>query len=199
MLNLLNWNKPLKVNGLVFLDSADAYEHFKDFDGEITIELNYKLNTEVKAPEKKDTVNIYQILVRQYMTKKSTPQFDFMKSQNNDIPMPYRVMYGHILEETKGMYKMELHARAEKDAVNCSRCWRKLTHPVSRMYGIGPECGGHGHSAPDSILKRIDDEEEAWKEIDKELRKITWTGWIPKKAIEHMVTVETKKVEEKIS
>lgn len=199
MLNLLNWNKPLKVNGIVFLDSQDAYEYFKDKDVEVTVELNYKQAKKVEVIEQ-ETTNIYRIEVRQYMTRKSTFGFTFMKEFNNDVPMPYRTMYGEVLEENKGLVKMKLHARAEKDSTVCMKCGRQLTHEVSKFYGLGPDCGGHGHQAPDSVMKRIADKEEAFKEIDRHLREtVTWEGWIIKKAIQSKQLVETKKMEETLS
>lgn len=42
MLNLLEWNSKIRVNGQIFNSSTEAYENFKDFTGEIKIELNFK-------------------------------------------------------------------------------------------------------------------------------------------------------------
>lgn len=55
-----------------------------------------------------DTPTVYEITVKKYMTHKSTPNFDFMKKWNDDKPMPAQTMRGIVLEETKGMIKMEL-------------------------------------------------------------------------------------------
>lgn len=41
MLNLLDWNNKIKVNGKIFSNSKEAYENFKDYTGELKIELNF--------------------------------------------------------------------------------------------------------------------------------------------------------------
>jgi len=196
MLNLLNYDRPLMVNGRKFNNSAEALEAFKDFKGPVQIHFSPKIDQKVepvKPPAASfPTKTIYRIKVRQYMTKKSTPDFDFMAKYNNDVPMPFRVMYGEILQETPGMYKMSLHGRAERDAVQCCRCGRQLTHPVSRVYGIGPECGEHGWQSNEWIDALIGNEEALFREADKRLRAVTWTGWIPKKAIESMMDFKEK-------
>jgi hypothetical protein len=107
-------------------------------------------------------------------------------------------MYGEILEETKGMYKMALHARAERDAVHCSHCMRALSHPISKIYGIGPICGEHDYFASDYTKSKIKDEDQLFKLADAELRKTTWTGWIPKSAIQSFREVEEVKAVKKV-
>ena len=54
------------------------------------------------------TSNFAIVTVKKYMTKKSTPSFEFMKKWNNDIPMPSIRMRGEKLQETRGMIKMKL-------------------------------------------------------------------------------------------
>ena len=122
----------------------------------------------------------YIIKVRQYMTKPATEDFDFQAKWNNDIPMPLRIMKGRVLKETRGMVMMDCIAVPLKTDV-CMRCGRPLTHPVSRLYGIGPECGGHAHINP------FDTEEELFAALDKvkeQLSQIKWRGWIIKSAVE---------------
>lgn len=122
----------------------------------------------------------YIIAVRQYMTKPASKDFDFQMRWNNDIPMPMRVMAGKVIQETRGMFKMECHGIALETGV-CMRCGRTLTHPVSRLYGIGPECGSHFHINP------FDSSEELYAELDKvkaQLESVRWTGWVIKSAIE---------------
>lgn len=41
MLNLLKWDKPIRVNGEVFSNSEEAYEKFKDYEGGVKIEINF--------------------------------------------------------------------------------------------------------------------------------------------------------------
>lgn len=53
---------------------------------------------------------MYKVVVKEYMTQKSTPDFDFMAKWNANVPMPRTVMFGDILNETKGMYFMALEA-----------------------------------------------------------------------------------------
>jgi len=127
----------------------------------------------------------YIIKVRQYMTKPGSPEFDFQTKWNNDVPMPFRVMKGTVLKETRGMYMMSCFAVPLNTNI-CSRCGRALTHPVSRLYGIGPECGGHAHVNP------FDTEEELYEhlnEIRQTLATITWTGWVIKSSIEEFSEV----------
>lgn len=124
----------------------------------------------------------YIIKVRQYMTKPATPEFDFQKKWNNDIPMPFRIMKGRALKETRGMVYMDCHAVPLETSV-CMRCGRTLTHPVSRLYGIGPECGGHAHINP------FETKEELYAELESvraKLLDIKWRGWIIKSAIEEV-------------
>lgn len=124
----------------------------------------------------------YKIQVKKYMTEKATPQFDFMANWNNDIPMPFVIMSGTIEKETRGMYYMKLHGRAEKTSV-CMCCGRRLTHKVSMLYGLGPECGQHAYINP------FDSEEELDKHIEEVYQKISevkWEGWIIKSAIKSM-------------
>lgn len=193
MLNVLNVNRPIIVNGAQYPNSKDAYAALKDFTGEVNIVFTpsnaVSAKPAVNPVEPKTTVidapvaKIYRIEVRQYMTKPGSPDFDFMTKYNNDKPMPLRVMFGEIIEETKGMYKMRLHGRAEKGTVQCSHCMRELTHPVSRVYGIGPICGGHFWESTDWIDAIVDNEEALFAEADRRLREIIWEGWMPKKSL----------------
>lgn len=202
MLNLLNIDKPIRVNGVEYKNSASALEALKNFTGEFKIEINFKpqqstegtetSRTQVDKPNTpsapQDSVDnaLYKITVRAYMTKKSTPEFDLMKKINNDVPMPFRTMFGTILEETKGMYKMKLHARPFPTS-ECMHCGKTLTHPVSLLYGIGPICGKHAHINPFDTEEELNANYEA---LRKALAEVTWEGWVVKKAITHMEVVE---------
>lgn len=122
----------------------------------------------------------YIIKVRQYMTKQASQDFDFQAKWNNNVPMPFRVMQGRVLKETRGMLYMDCHAVPLKTEV-CMRCGRPLSHPVSRLYGVGPECGGHAHINP------FETEEELYAALDsvkQKLSQIKWRGWVIKSAIE---------------
>lgn len=128
---------------------------------------------------------MYKITVRQYMTKPSTPEFNFMAQWNNNNPMPLRTMVGDIIQETRGMYFMRLHGDiTERTTRICMKCGRELTNPVSQFFGIGPECGGHGYVNPFDTEEELQKAVEAYK---KELNNITWTGWVIKSAITEFI------------
>ena len=126
-------------------------------------------------------MNIRRITVKSYMTKKATPEFDFMLRWNNDNPMPLRTMVGTVEKETKGMVYMKLHGDIYAEKIcTCMKCGRALTNPVSQFFGIGPECGGHNYVNPfnsDAELKA------AVSVYKAQLQKIKWSGWIIKSAI----------------
>ena len=99
--------------------------------------------------------------------------------------MPLRVMRGRVLSETRGMVYMELRA-CPIETDHCMKCGKPLTHPVSRLYGLGPECGGHYHINP------FDTEEElnaAIQEVRQKLNNVTWTGWIAKSGVDYATEV----------
>lgn len=60
--------------------------------------FEFTLNPKEVKPRKK-----YKITVKDYMTKKSTRDFDFMKKWNNDIPMPSTDLVVEFIRETRGM------------------------------------------------------------------------------------------------
>lgn len=198
MLNLLkDYKGAVEVNGQSFDSLDSALKGLKNFDGQLTIVLNKGAGERVsQASQQVEEVagdKIYRIKVRQYMTRPSTPQFDFHDKWNNGNPMPMRIMVGRKLKETKGMVRMELWGEiTEEVATYCMRCGRILTNPVSKYFGIGPECGNHGYNNP------FDDEEElkrAVKEVDKQLREIKWTGWVIKSAIQEETYLENRRLD----
>ena len=128
----------------------------------------------------------YIVRVKKWMTEETkSSNFDFMERWNNNIPMPFRVMRGRVLSETRGMVFMELRACVLKTDY-CMRCGRPLTHPVSRLYGLGPECGGHAHINPFNTEEEL---QAAIHEVRKKLNDITWKGWIAKSGIEYATEV----------
>ena len=124
----------------------------------------------------------YIVRVKKWMTE---DKMDFNGSWNNGRGMPFRVMYGRVLKETRGMVYMELKARRLKTDY-CMKCGRPITHPVSRLYGLGPECGGHYHINPFETEEQL---RQAVKEIDEKLNAIQWSGWISKSGIEYAMEV----------
>lgn len=182
---LQNWAGSIDINGTHY-DSVDALKTLK-FDDLETIHI--KLYPRQKTSVKNDceALQEYRITVKQYMTKKASPEFDFMQRWNNDVPMPFRTMIGTVVKETRGMVYMKLHADIWADKIHrCMKCGKVLTNPVSQYFGIGPECGNHNYVNP------FDTQEELKKAVDaykKELQNITWEGWIIKSAITEQVAL----------
>ncbi len=75
-------------------------------------------------------------------------------------------LYGHGTTETT---KMGI----------CSNCGRVLTHPVSVLLGIGPECGQHFHDW--DVVGGYS--EENIERLRNEVRKVKIDTWIPKSCI----------------
>lgn len=181
--------RPMKIDGIACTDVMKAIESIEDgAKVEIQLEAVKVQNQDVSSDMKTRILTAndmrvnrtYIIKVRQYMTKPSSPDFDFQAKWNGNVPMPFRIMEGRVLKETRGMLMMDCHAVPLKTDV-CMRCGRVLTHPVSRLYGIGPECGGHAHINP------FNTEDELYAALDsvkQKLADIKWRGWIIKSAIE---------------
>lgn len=157
------------------------FEEGKPF--EFTIEGKRKeINTEdyICPPvQKMEVGKSYKITVKKYMTEPATSTFDFQDKWNNGVPMPLRIMQGEIIKETRGMYYMSLQGKAEPTS-KCLVCGKPLTNPVSKLYGIGPEC-----SEKVGII-RIESEEESkekLKHIMEQIDDINWAGWVIKSAI----------------
>lgn len=128
----------------------------------------------------------YIVRVKRWMTQQTTDDsFDFMRHWNNNIPMPLRVMRGRVLSETRGMLYMELRACPLRTDY-CMKCGKPLTHPVSKLYGLGPECGGHYHINPFNTEEEL---QAAIQEVRKKLNEVTWSGWIAKSGVEYATEV----------
>ena len=128
----------------------------------------------------------YIVKVKPWMTNPtSNSGFDFMYHWNKNVPMPLRVMRGRVLNETRGMVHMELKACPLKTDF-CMKCGKPLTHPVSRLYGLGPECGGHYHINPFNTEEEL---QSAVDEVRHKLNDITWTGWIARSGVEYATEV----------
>lgn len=189
MINMLTaWQGPCEINGIRYSSINAFISENKPISGRITINLlsntekrlpegNKPDKTEIKKstdPEKKESEGCrFRITVKKYMTEQSSPGFDFMAKRNNDRPMPLRTMEGEILQETRGMVKMHLKGFGEATC-NCMRCGRTLTNPISRHYGIGPEC-----MSKLGLVRDINDVSG----IIEDLAEIEWEGWVIKSAI----------------
>lgn len=130
----------------------------------------------------------YKITVKKYMTEPATVNFDFQDKWNNGKPMPLCIMQGKVIKETRGMFYMSLEGKAELSA-RCSCCGRALTNPVSKLYGIGPEC-----SEKVGVI-RVESEEEArekWNELVQQIGNIKWEGWVIKSAIKEWEVLDSE-------
>lgn len=157
------------------------FEECKPF--EFTLQGKAKeINTEdyICPPiEKMEVGKSYKITVKKYMTEPATANFDFQCKWNNGKPMPLCIMQGEVIKETRGMYYMSLQGKAEPTS-KCLVCGKTLINPISKLYGIGPEC------SEKVGLIRIESEEEAkekLKHIMEQIDDISWTGWVIKSAI----------------
>ena len=181
MLSMLQgWKGKVEVNGQLFDDIRMVSPsvltnndlHIKLYpvtEKQVTSQSNSVEPAVVRA----DGDKLYEITVKAYMTRKATPEFDFMAKWNNDIPMPLRTMRGVVDKETRGMVHMKLRG-VGKEEIHCMRCGRQLTHPVSRHYGIGPEC-----MQKLGIVADIDDIEN----IKEQLVNVEWEGWVIRSSI----------------
>ena len=183
MLSLLeSWKGKVEINGEKYDSIQEVPESVKNsLTGQVHIKL--LVNTENATESHRDAQNgkEYRITVKPYMIKKSTPEFDFMERWNNDVPMPLVTMTGTKEKETKGMVYMKLHGDIIDNATHCMRCGRLLTNPVSRYFGIGPECGEFIHA---SVTEEdMEDIKKAVEKMRGQLRKVTWEGFVIKSAI----------------
>lgn len=184
MLSMLkDYKGPIEINGIKYDGVRDAIKRFKRNSDTITIKLSStseKHNRErVRARESRVQK---KITVKQYMTRKATEDFTFMREWNNDIPMPLRTMIGTVEKETRGMVYMKLHGDiTEEKTLHCLKCGRPITNPVSQYFGMGPECGGHNYINPFYSKEELENAVKEYRE--NVLKNITWEGWLPKSSI----------------
>ena len=178
MLKMLQaWKGAVEVNGHRF-DNISLITSDMLSSGDVHIKL-YPVDAKQQITTGKDVSEVavqsgeLKITVKPYMTRKGSPDFDFMTKWNNDVPMPLRTMQGTVQQETRGMVKMKLHGVGLQE-IHCLRCGKELTHPVSRHYGIGPEC-----MKKLGIVADIEDVDS----IKEQLVNVEWEGWVIKSAI----------------
>lgn len=189
---IASWKGTVEINGVTY----DSVEDARKFVAENSVSIEYIfLHAVQKNAEKRKITQFeskptqYVITVKQYMTKKSSPSFDFMAKWNDDNPMPLRTMIGTIEKETKGMVYMKLHGDIIAEQMHfCMKCGRPITNPVSQFFGMGPECGGHNYVNPFESEEELKSVVESYRR--NYLQKITWEGWIIKSAIESQEEVE---------
>lgn len=182
---LSNWKGAVEINGVLYDSVEDARKIVST--NKIVVD-SILLHTEHKNAEKRKITQFesnpeqYVITVKQYMTKKSSPSFDFMSKWNNDNPMPLRTMIGTVERETNGMVYMKLHGDIIAEQIQCCmKCGKPITNPVSQFFGMGPECGGHNYVNPFETEEELKSVVEDYRK--NYLQKITWEGWIIKSAI----------------
>lgn len=183
------------VNGTKYANVAAALDSLQAFEGTLTVLLNKEAESSKNSVTRSDnpivtasvTADIYQIKVRRYMTQPASPEFDFHTKWNNGNPMPMRIMVGKVLEETRGMVKMELWAEiTDEITTHCMKCGKALTNEVSKYFGIGPECGGHNYTNPFSTKEEL---KAAVAIMKQQLQEVRWTGWVIKTAIEEETVI----------
>jgi len=192
MLDLLkDYEGKVIVNGTIYDNISIAINKLKNYNGTVEVKINF----EKEQIEEKEIIkykplldnNLYKIKVKQYMIKPSCPEFDFHEKWNNNIPMPMRIMVGRKLQETKGMIKMELWGDITEEQTNyCMKCGKTLTNPVSKYFGIGPECGEHGYINPFNSQAEL---KEAIRIYKEKLNNIKWTGWVIRSSIEEEIKI----------
>ena len=186
---LQDWKGEVEINNERFDNITAFISRNKPLSGPVCIKLypqavkrEFDTFKSVTDDDKEQGVTQYRVTVRQYMTKPTEigSDFDFMLKWNNNVPMPLRTMVGTVEKETRGMYKMHLKGFGEKTCT-CMRCGRPLTNPISKHYGIGPEC-----MEKLGLARDIEDVEG----IKNDLQEIEWTGWCIKSAITEMEEVK---------
>jgi len=102
--------------------------------------------------------------------KKATIYLKKWVAKEKGIPRELEV---EILKETAKAILVKGNALATPTD-RCRVCGRQLTHPVSVLYGIGPECGQHFH---------IPQNEEDVEKIRSMIEAIEFEGWLPKSQV----------------
>lgn len=180
------WSGAVEVNGQKF-DSIGTARKTLEFSSQpissiVLCSVNERATERDKTRLESVPSDVYRVTVRQYMTKPANANFDFMEKWNSNIPMPLRTMVGTIEKETTGMVYMKLHGDITSRVTQyCMKCGREITNPVSKFFGMGPECGGHHYVSP------FNNENELARAVEEYrknyLQKIVWEGWIIKSAI----------------
>lgn len=172
--------------------SEQEFEEGKPFEFNLD-RATKELNTEIEdytwtKVQKMEVGKSYKITVKKYMTEPATANFDFQNKWNNGKPMPLCIMQGEVIKETRGMYYMSLQGKAEPTS-KCLVCGKTLTNPISKLYGIDPEC-----SEKVGII-RVESEEEArekWNELVQQIGNIKWEGWVIKSAIKEWEVIDNE-------
>lgn len=99
-------------------------------------------------------------------------------AREKDIPV---AIEGVITKETEKAIFIEGSVWIE-DAICCARCGRELTHPASRLVGVGPECAAKWLVYYPS--RKIEDwTEEELNALKAKVGERKVSAWLPKSAI----------------
>jgi hypothetical protein len=167
----------IRLNGEE-IEAQTISERLSSMSGHIEIALVPKNTIDIQNTSPTDQVIVY---VKPWMLEKSNNELTFMGVWNKDVPMPLRYMVGTVSKETNRMYYMKLRGELQPANV-CARCGRTLVNPVSKIIGIGPECGHHVGIEP-SVFINKEQAEQKIKQLSEKFRSVKWEGWIPKTAI----------------
>lgn len=194
---LQDWQGAVEIDGHIYDSVGTARKLLEHSSQTINRVLLHSVNERATQRNlerlESDQSTLYRVTVRQYMTRPSSPDFDFMRKWNNDIPMPLRTMVGTIEKDTPGMVYMKLHGDITSRITQyCMKCGKKITNPVSQFFGMGPECGGHHYVSP------FESEEELQAAVEKYrkeyLQNIVWEGWIIKSAITEQEVLDNERL-----
>lgn len=180
LVNMFNWEGELEINGTHYKSVVDIPKDIQINSDTTVLLIPNETVSAGQNTQASDTE--YRVTVRKYMTNKATPTFDFMAKWNNNVPMPLMTMIGTIEKETPGMYYMNLRADTSFTTVDrCMNCGKVITNPVSKYFGMGPECGRHNYVNPFNSEDELNEAVNTYKR--EVLSKITWSGWVIKSAI----------------
>ena len=113
-------------------------------------------------------------------------QINQLFARENELPMFF--VANQLLETPRAMY-LQGHGTLESQKINrCCKCGRTLTHPVSVILGIGPECGGHFWNW-DAVGGFSEDKLEMLK---IEIKNFKIDQWFPKGVIKEIHECEEK-------
>ena len=110
-----------------------------------------------------------------------------------NIPYTFEAI---VTKETAKAVFVEGHGLMPVDGT-CAKCGRKLTHPGSKILGIGPECLG-SWTTREVVLDRLTP--EMIKAIKDEVEAVQIKTWLPKSMIKNFDQIDTavKAAEKKI-
>jgi len=206
LLQKVGYAGKVEVDGEVFSSVGEAILKLSGYDGTVRVrplwplldEEAEKMSAEYVGPPKKENEEKspirlgmgleYEVTVRAYMAQPDRMNFHFHAKFNGGVPMPFRTMRGRVINRTEKMVKMDLYAYPT--ATNeCLCCKRRITHPISRMYGVGPDCA-QLFNIP--RYESRDDLVDNMKNLRKQMKKIVWSGYIPNSAILSAVELTKK-------